>query len=164
MALVEFTAYDDIRAALGVSIEELEDATLSLPLYDLSLTAELEEVGLDLVTAFRALPDDPGTFTDIQRRFDSALRLFATYAVASHLTVSLPLFSPKEITDGKAGLTRYAQDPYKATISAVNAMFDRQRQRLVDSYATLQTLSTASRTFPRMFSNVVSSTDPVTGT
>ena len=30
--------------------------------------------------------------------------------------------------------------------------------------ATLQTLSTASRTFPRMFSNVVSSTDPVTGT
>ena len=41
MALLTYTTYDDIRAALGVSSDEIEDATLSLSLYELNLTSDL---------------------------------------------------------------------------------------------------------------------------
>ena len=31
--ITEYTTYDDVRAALGVSVDDLEDSTLALDLY-----------------------------------------------------------------------------------------------------------------------------------
>lgn len=163
MALVDFTSYDDIRGALGVSADELEDTTLSLPLYEFDLTAVLEEVSLTLITAFRALPSDPDTWSDVQKRFNASTRLFATYAVAKHLTISLPLFSPKEISDGKAHTTRYAVDPYKKTIEGVLGGFETNRARLVAAYAALTTTQTNSAPARTWLSAVAPASDPVTG-
>lgn len=161
MALKDFTSYDDIRAALGVSSDEIEDATLSLPLYEYNLKAELEEVSLTLITDFQALVGDP--LTEIEQRLREAVTVFSTYAVASQLTVSLPLFSPKEISDGKAHITRYAQDPYKATIDAVAAAYAKARARLVAAYAAVLVLDAPASSYRTYFSVVPSSTDPVTG-
>lgn len=161
MALVEFTSYDDIRAALGVSEDEIVDATLSLPLYEYNLTSELEEVSLTLIADFVALPAIQST---TQRRFKEATVLFATYVVAKQLTTSLPLFSPKEISDGKAHTTRYAQDPYKATIASVLAQYEKGKARLATAYAALTAASAPTTTFRKYVSSALSSSDPVAGT
>lgn len=160
MALTAFTSFDDIRAALGVSTDEIDDTTLSLPLYEYSLIGELEDVSLSLASDFAALPP---VLTDVQTRFKQSLVLFATYAVAKQLTVSLPLFSPKEIGDGKAHVTRYAQDPYKATIEAVLGEYERTKVRLSSAYLALTSATAAPREFRSYFSSVPAATDPVTG-
>jgi len=165
MAVVDYTSYDDIRAALGVSSDEVEDATISLPLYDLNLTSEFEDVSLTLVEDYAALAlTPPAGWTAAQERFIRYTSLFATYAVAKHLTDSLPLFSPKEISDGKASMVRYAVDPYKATIASVSNRYQQYRGRLSEAYGDL-TAETATPTvlFP-YFRAVAPARDPVTGT
>lgn len=170
MALVDYTTFDDIRAALGVSSDELEDATLSLAVYEFNLKAELTDVGEDAVAGSDILADfktadevAPDIRTSQQARLVEGLRLFATYVVAKHLTSALPLFSPKEQHDGKASLVRYAQSPYADTIKSVKALYDRFRTQLVTAYTKFKSLTAAAPTARSYFSVVPSSSDPVTG-
>ena len=162
MAVTDFTSYNDIRAALGVSADEIEDTTLSLPLYEYDLTSELEAVSLGLITDFKALTGDP--LTEPERRLKESVILFATYSVAAHLTVSLPLFSPKEIGDGKAHITRYATNPYRDTIDAVNAKLESHKARVVAVYAAFKVTTAAPTTFRTYITAVAPGSDPVTGT
>lgn len=166
MALTDFTTYDDIRAALGVSSEEIEDATISLPVYEFSLQGELEDVDstLNLILDFATVVEiAPGLRTAAQSRFFQATYLFATYAVARHLTSSLPLFSPKEVTDGKASVVRYAQDPYERTIERVEKLYEKQRVKLAEAYAAFKTTSVAAPVRRVFFVTSAIATDPVTG-
>lgn len=165
MALTDFTSFDDIRAALGVSTDELEDATLSLSLYELNLVSELDDVGVDLIEDFMTLQAiDPSTWTSVQKRFDQFTRLFTTYAVAKQLTVSLPLFSPKEISDGKASVTRFALDPYRETIKMIREQYGAFKQKLESAYAASQSTAYVDATPRVYFLGVASGSDPVTGT
>lgn len=163
MALVDFTSHDDIRAALGVSEDEIEDATISLPLYENNLAVELDEIDLDLATdhaTVKALV----TKTDAQNRFLRAAQLFATYAVAKQLTASLPLFSPKEISDGKASMVRFAQNPYKDTIAEVLRQYQANRVRLEKAYADINATTAAPTTVLPYLTVSSPDSDPVTGT
>ena len=101
MSLLNYTTYDDIRAALGVSDEELEDGVLGLQLYEDSLSFELSDIHPDLDALHTTLESTP-VLTSAQERFMAACRGFATYAVARSLTSTLPMFGPKSIEDGKA--------------------------------------------------------------
>lgn len=161
MALLDYTTYEDIRAALGVSNDELEDSTLSLEVYEGNLTLELEDVSLALQTEYATVAALT-TRTDAQTRFYDAARLFSTYAVAKHASVTLPMFSPKDIGDGKALVSRWADSPYKTTIKEVEKMYDRLKNRLAQAFAAYQSTSTTSvvQTFMVVSSP---STNPVTG-
>ncbi len=60
--LTDYTSYDEIRAVLGVSDEELEDGTLALPLYLTMLLMEFDDIEptLDVqYTDIKALPSRP---------------------------------------------------------------------------------------------------------
>jgi hypothetical protein len=160
MSLIEFTSYDDIRAALGVSSDEIEDATLSLPLYEYRLIAELEDISLTLISEFGDLAVD--SLTDVQKRLKQSVIVFSTYSVAVQLTSSLPLFSPKEISDGKAHTTRYALDPYKATTELVTAEYQTARTRLLSAYGAFKS-STTTTTYRTYISSAPANYDPVTG-
>lgn len=163
MALVDFTTFDDIRAVLGVSGDELEDATLSLAVYEYNLTLELEDISLDLPARYAtAAQKDLASQSAVEQRFVQATRLFATYAVAKQLLASLPLFSPKEISDGKASMVRYSVNPYETTIKRVEAQYERFRQRLSDVFGTLTASTRTSVSRPYM-SAVTPGRDPVTG-
>jgi hypothetical protein len=165
MALTDFTSYDDIRAALGVSPDEITDATLSLPLYELSLTSELDDVGSNLIADYMVIQDTGlSTWTSAQKKFDQFTRLFATYAVARQLTVSLPLFSPKEITDGKASMGRFSLDPYKETIKMIKEQYNTFRTKLEKAYADSQSTELTATVLRPYFVPVASNSDPVTGT
>jgi hypothetical protein len=159
--LVEFTTFDDIRAALGVSEDELLDATLSLAVYEQNLGLKLDKLNENLVDAYLEAKgkDSP---TKQEARLVRAVSLFATYVVALHLTASLAMFSPKEISDGKAHLTRFTNDPYQDTAKRVAAQHDEYREEAAAAYAALVSATTVATMRPYM--RVASgSVDPVTG-
>lgn len=165
MSLLDYTTADDIRAVLGVSSDELEDATLSLAVYEYSLIGELEDVSLTLISGYASIKDtDVEGMNEVESRFYRGTRLFSTYVVARNLLSSLPLFSPKEISDGKATQVRFAQDPYKETIKRVEQLYERHKERLVTALAAFS-LSTAAPATVRPYLVVSSpNSDPVTGT
>ena len=163
MALLSYTTYDDIRAALGVSSDEIQDATLSLSLYELNLTSEFEDIGLSLETDYATVAA-LSSKTAIQDRFLQATRLFSTYAVAYQATTSLPLFSPKDVTDGKAAFSRYADSPYKEVIKRVEQNYGKYKSRLEAAYAANNSGSAPSIATWPYFNVSVSDSDPVTGT
>ena len=158
--LTTYTTYADIRAALGVSDEELEDSTLALRLYDDYLTQELEDVNLLIPETFTTTQAKSAP-TAQETRFLTTCSLFATFAVARQLTSALPLFAAKDVTDGKAAVGRF-DNPYRDVIKSVNEQYEKQRNRLVAALAAIGTVSTA--TTARVYMAVVSpSSDPVTG-
>jgi hypothetical protein len=163
VALLTYTTYDDIRAALGVSSDEIEDATLSLSLYELNLTAELEDVDLLLESEYATVAA-LSSRTTVQDRFLQAARLFATYAVAYQATTSLPLFSPKDISDGKATVSRYADSPYKEVNKKVEQLYGKYRAKLEAAFAASTAGSAPSITARPYLSVAVPDSDPVTGT
>ena len=158
--LTDYTTYNDIRASLGVSDEDIDDTTLALTLYADALQTELEEINIDLPATFVTVKA-VGSPTDVQKRFLQASRLFATYAVARQLTGALSLFAAKQVSDSKATVERFA-DPYRDTIKSVNASFDKARTRLATALATMSS-STAVTTAQVYLSVASPSVDPVTG-
>lgn len=158
--LTDFTTYAEIRAALGVSDEELSDVTLALPLYEEALRADLDDISLTLISTYTTVKAEV-TPTDAQSRLLSAVHLFATYSVAKHLTAALPLFSPKSVEDGKARVERF-NDPYKKTIESINSEYDRWQSRLEAAFIALG--QSASARTPRVFLAVAgAASNPITG-
>lgn len=164
MAISDYTSFEDVRAALGVSSDELDDTTLSLPLYEYSLKARLREIDTTVTTVYATLVDVTLTsLTDSQKNLKEAVYLFSTYAVALQLTVSLPLFSPKEISDGKSMQSRYTQDPYEVTIKMVTGQYEKFKKNLAVLFATY-ILSASATPVVRVFQLKSSpSYDPLTG-
>ena len=157
--ITEFTSYADIRAALGVSEDDLEDETLALDLYEDMLEVEFEEVGDTFFTAYQAA-QAADTPTDAQVRLVKAARLFSTYAVAKQLTATLPLFAAKEVTDSKASVQRF-DSPYRDVVKSVLDQYGRLRNRLGTALAAAS--ATAQTTVSKTYFAVVSpSSDPIT--
>lgn len=162
MSITVFTSYADIRAALGVGIAEIPDAVISLPLYENNLGVELDKLSLTLEADF-VTTTALAVKTTNQTRFLRSVQLFATYAVARQLTGALPLFSPKEIHDGKASMVRYASSPYEMTVNAVKEGFEAYKAVVVAAYALVNTATSADTTLRPYLSVVTASYDPVIG-
>lgn len=163
MTITVFTSYADIRAALGVGIAEIPDAVISLPLYENSLGVEMDKLSLTLEADFVATTA-LAVKTAAQTRFLRSVQLFATYAVARQLTGALPLFSPKEIHDGKASMIRYAANPYAATVAAVKSSFEDAKTAALAAIAAIGSTGATTSTGVRAYLSVVTpSYDPVTG-
>lgn len=160
MAMVDFTTYDDIRAALGVSSDDLEDGTISLAVYEVNLKSELRDVSASLATDY-ATVKAKSSRTDVEQWFFEVTRLFSTYVVAKHLSSSLPMFAPKTHSDGKAEVTRFTDNPYKETVKAVKALYDQNRTRLQAAYADYKATSAPSKV-DRVFFATSAPFNPVT--
>ncbi len=158
--LIDYTSYDNIRAALGVSDDDLPDTVLSLSLYEGVLTQEFESVDLTVETLY-ATTEALASPTAEEIRFLSACDMFATYAVAKQLTASLPLFAARQMTDGKAQVSRF-DNPYKDVITQVIGQYDAAKARLMSTFAVLNS-STAPVVAKTYFAVLSPSVDPVTG-
>ena len=130
MSLLTYVeSYADIRALLGVSDDELADATLALRVYLLSLQEGFNEVDDTLAQASGTLLAQYTSVAAIaevsrtaaQQRFYNNVRAYSTYYVAADCADTLPMFSPRTITDGKAMVQRHADSPYKDTVAAIKA-------------------------------------------
>lgn len=159
MALIDYTTYAEIRAVLGVSDEELEDADLALPIRNLELEMAFDEVSPNLLDfydiALAANPKSPS-----QRRLVRAVPVFAAYAVAIRLLASLPLFAPKKITDGRAEFERIA-DPYKHLREELGLALDNVIGIIKDALEDLGEIGPTLS--PQLFAMSSRTLDPVTG-
>jgi hypothetical protein len=165
MNLTDFTSYDEIRAVLGVSSKELEDATLALPLYSRSLMFELSDLADDLPEVYLAISALPAVDRSVaQQRLYDVTQLYSAYSASSQLLTSLPLFSPQRLTDGRAEFDRH-DDPFADVRAGVLEGLHQHRRRLLTLYAavTSVTAGPAAVVAPSMVRSTGIATDPVTG-
>lgn len=160
--ITDFTTFAEIRGVLGVAVDELADATLQLPMYELALLADLEDIGVTLGADYDTVAAEAEPRTALRQALYDAVRLFAPYAVAIQLASSLPLFAPKTITDGKASVSRDSASPYLIAIANAKAQYERNRERLESKYSTFLG-ATVVATIRPFFSVAVPTVDPVTG-
>lgn len=162
-----YTTPAEIRAAIGVTDKELSDTTLQLDIYEKNLVMELEAIGDNdgaLTAAFATIKDQAEKDrTAPGRRLYDAVLLFAPYVVALQLETSAPLFAPKQITDGKAAISRHSESPFKAAFDTCRQYSERFRQNLESRWAQYNSTSTADAAPPTQFVVSSPSVDPVTG-
>lgn len=166
MDLTSYCEFDEIRAALGVNDIELSDTVLNLPVYAIGLVRDLNKISASLPVAFSsilAIAEELRT-VPAQALVD-ATHLFSVYAAARQVGVSLAAMAPKDIGDGKATMSRFADAPYKDVMTRVDAMYTVARASLIESLVLYNgsgtlTANTVPRTF---FVASARGTDPVTG-
>ena len=162
MAIVSYTTFNDVRAVLGVSDDELEDATLSLSVYADSLDLELLAIGATLPSLFTATQNKPlGDRTADEKVFLMQVAQFATYHVANEVGQALPMM-PKTISDGKANMSRFADAPYRLTMERIKSKYDALHNALEEIYATLAGTSATSAPLPTLLVGAGASIDRVT--
>lgn len=163
MDVLDYASYDSIRSLLGVNSTELKDDTVALEVYANGLLMDFEAISFKLVPKYAEVEAiEEASRTAEQRRFYMTARSFAAYSIAKQLCTSLPLFAPKEISDSKTLVGRFAANPYKDTIENVEEQFDIIRLRLVAAFNVLDTTSAVvvTRTLMAVSGLAV---DPVTG-
>lgn len=168
MSLTTYCEYNEVRSTLGVNSDELTDAVLGLPVYEMGLVRELNKLSTSLTAAFSAIyAKDTGSRTTTESELYDAVRLFSVYAVAKQVGVSLANFAPKDVGDGKASISRYSGEPFEKVMDRVESYYTSLRIDLRAAYETYAQTSlnvTASTTPTRFFAAVPRSYDPVTGT
>lgn len=161
--ITDYTTFDDVRSALGVSSDEIDDLTLALESWDNRLQFELEDVGATLPASYATIAAiTPNLRTAVQVKLYRSTRLFATLAVANSLTASLSMFGPKDIGDGKAVVSRFADSPYRETIKGVQAQYIKAQDRLKAAWGEFNVSTVVAA--PRSYLGISSPTyNPVTG-
>lgn len=162
-SILNFTTCDSIRAVLGVAPEELEDATIELPLYVTQLQFEFTDIASGLEAAYTAITSiPPASRTAPQQLLFDTTQVFSAYAIGKILLTSLSTFAPVKILDGRAEVGRIT-DPFSGVRDGVNANYDALKKRLANAYqATLGSVATAiSRSY---YLTTGLATDPITGT
>lgn len=164
MAMTPYCETAEVRAILGVNAIELPDAVLNLPIYSIGLMRELSKLSTSLPAAFLVIhAKTADARTALEQALFDATRLFSPYASARQVGVSLASMMPKDVGDGKATISRFADAPYKETMARVEAMFNAARSSLL---ATLAESEGADTPVPKTFLGFVvagRSYDPVTG-
>lgn len=140
-ALTDFATYDEIRAVLGVSDEELEDGTLELPLYLKLLQMEFSDVSGTLESQYQNIKANT-TPTAAEQKLLDVVSVFSAYAISKHLLTSMPLFAPKRITDGRADMDRFT-DPFEGVRAGVNSTYQMLKTRISAALAEVGTTTQA---------------------
>ena len=161
MALISYTSADEVRATLGISSKELDDATVALNTYETQLLTELDEISTGLNADYLTTSAiSPGSRTAAQQRFVVLTQLFSTYSVSKALMSSQAMFSPKRITDGKAEVERFS-DAYKFIREGLEINYANIKVKLALAYVAFGGIAVIVPA--RVYFQVSAGTDPVTG-
>lgn len=167
MSLTTYCEFDEVRSALGVNDLELKDSVLALPVYEMGLVRELNKISTSLTAAFSSIvAKSLASRTENELALSDSVHLFAVYAVARQVGISLPVFAPKDVGDGKATVSRFAGEPFKATLEGVDSYYQIAREGLrqaLEVYEGSTATAAASLTPATLFKASTRSYDPVTG-
>jgi len=163
MALTTYTTYAEVRAILGVSSTELPDTVLSLSIYGMHATLVLEDVYVDLPTDFATVSALPSPSAN-QQRFIDLTKLYVPYAIAKELLTSLPMFTVKQLTDGRAGFQRQDDVQLEMRDNIDQALLS-MKYRLAAIYTTLYPtkITPIENKITTLTKAAGLGTDPVTG-
>lgn len=115
--------YADVRAVLGLPVDELKDEVLALLVYRNYLGLALTDI-----TGTYPLLDPAGerTLIDIFAAIEttdpmySAIQMFSVYTVADCVAGNLPMIGVKTKSDGKSVVTRHSPESvYMQTITSI---------------------------------------------
>lgn len=162
--LTDYTTFDEIRAILSVTDEELEDDHLALPLFMVEMDEKFRELSPDILPLYQTYhAAGASTLTADQLRFYNLTRMAAAYAVAIHLLDSYDMLAVQTVKDARAEFARF-EKPFDRIGPAVRATWAKAKARLLAAYnlvaATPVGVSTPVRSFTT-FAGIAS--DPVTG-
>jgi len=161
--IADYTSPEDVRAILGVTVDDLSDATILLPIHENLLISDIESVDESVdVPALYSAAQLVTTPSSDEERLIRTVKIFATFSLAKQLCGSLPLFAIKQETDSKAGMTRF-DNPYKEVIVSVGRDYDRSRNKLKQALTALNT-GTGTTVRRPYFATSSPSSDPITGT
>lgn len=165
MALTQYCELDEVRAALGVNSDELSDTVLNLPIYEIGLVRELAKISESLPAAFLSVAGKvPEDRTEPEQQLFDVGRLFCVYSAANQVGASLATLMPKDITDGKASVSRFADSPYRDAMARVQALRVQYRQDLLEVYSAMVSQDRVAPTTPAtVFLAAGRGYDPVTG-
>lgn len=159
MAVSSYTTYDAVRLALGVSDDEIDDDTLEVETVVFELEEQLLSIGPTLIDDYAAVAEmEDEALTSDQRTLYRRVRLFSAAAVALRVSTGLPLMAPKDITDGKAAISRYPGTPYADVIARIQKDYELAYQRLSNTVNGGDDLETV---FPQSMVFSVLNRDPV---
>lgn len=162
--LTTYTTYADIRAVLGVSIDELPDSVLSLAVYDNALLVAMmgrsgvidpDTVERNLVDQYTYLKAIPSPTSDDLLNI-ALIEEYAVYFTADVLCGSLSMFAPKTQADGKSTLTRFSsEDTYRSVCSAIKSRLGGIIGKLNDAFGiVISSDGTTLVAVPPAFNNV----------
>ena len=135
MSLTTYCDFAEIRSTLGVNEKELKDTVLGLPVYEMGLVRELNKVSTSLNAAFSIVfVKAPAARTAAEAALHDAVRLFSVYAVAKQVSVSLANFAPKDVSDGKATVGRFAGTPFRDVQDRIEGMYTALKEDLKTAY------------------------------
>ena len=161
--ITDYTSFEDVRAALGVSDEEISDGTLQLESWSILLDEDLRSINAGLAAIFTDLAGNVPDWTADERRLHSLIKLYATYAVAFRLLDSSELFGFLRVADGRASTER-VPDAYRNLRANLTAMLGRVRALLASALlAVFPVVEVPTLTVVSYFGAVGTATDPVTG-
>jgi len=158
VTITDFTTYDEIRSTVGMSIDELPDASLALGIYANTLELALDSLTIaqtnlnPIKTVFNTLdPDTDSTAYNLTR-------LFATYTCALEVAISISMKAPKTLSDSKVTIGRFSPEAtWQDTIKAIT-------ERLGKLRTDIEAIgSTSTATQPDLMTAVAPSYNPVTG-
>ena len=166
MPITDYTSYDEVRSACGLSTDDLPDETLALEMYDNALDLRLGEVTLpddppgpgDLATRFAEIKAlDESARTTLEQKLYNLTRLYATYAVAVEVATSLSMRAAKSISDSKTTLVRFSpESTYELVIDKLNDLMSTTRE-------SIENIVDSSVDVSEYVVVVSPDTDPVTG-
>jgi hypothetical protein len=160
--MTDLVTTDSVRAALGVSAQELPDAVLTNSIYSTRLREDLRDLNTQIISDF-AMISALTVRTADQDRFLDLMQAYAAYNVAQQCLGALPMFAPLTIKDEKAELTRNV-NPYEQLGRDIGAVLSAMRSRLQKAYALINTAAQPPAAIVEVFGVAVGlSTDPVTG-
>lgn len=161
--LTDYTSYDEIRAVLSVTDEELEDDTLQLPLFEYKLHDDMGELDEGIDAAYLALEAmAPEDLSNDQKKLYRRTRVWATYNIAVQLLDSLALLAVQSEQDARAQYERFA-GPFERVEQQVRATYERATQALLEAYNGLAPTPAQARLTARNFVGLAGlPLDPVT--
>jgi hypothetical protein len=167
MELLQHTTYDEIRSLLGVSVRELKDEVVSLPHWLLQTEQELLDIdgGAGAVlTQFAAVyAVAEGSRTAAQTQFYKVMNMYVLYSLGLQMLARADVFSPTDISDGKASIQRLAER-FDKLRPAIEGGLQRLKERLKEALAVLDPSAAITATASRiMVVGAGLGTDPVTG-
>lgn len=167
--ITDFTTADAIRALLGVSSLEIEDAVILLPNYLLQFQLEVEDIdkgvgGLATHYATVKAITPASNRTAAEQRFFDLYNMFAAYSVARQLLAAVDMFAPQQISDSKAVFARKDEQTLRLE-QALMAGCTLVRNRLLAAYLVYAPAADVATTEQRSYVAAVGlGSDPVLGT
>lgn len=168
MALTTYTTYDTVRALLGVSPKELEDATLALAVWEQQFLLEMLDVdggqgNVKAQYAIIAALAANARSTDQQQLFD-LVNMIAGYSVAKQILTGAPLAFVQQLTDGRAAFHRFEGASFdkvrEGVVATLTQLLRRLRAVLTKLVPTATVTAVPQRTY---ITSTGLGVDPITG-